>query len=247
MRFIYTILFWFLANRCNAAATDTAFSWANSNMYKAASEIYDLKHGALVVRLKTNDKSVEAYRNAGQTTLADKIVAERAEMNQKIMAAFKYNFTFCKVYFIYSRSTEALLKHEQNIFLNEKLQPDTSIKLIQNYFLIAEYGSYTSNERVDEYHYKGVYTTEPSASTASSSALFIMDTTLTQLQEPFPFAAPVYLGGFIKAVVQLDRQLDKVYYDKYYNNAMGSRDAFLQNFILRKTVNKMKENNSPKK
>ncbi len=212
MRYTVIILFLLTQHLCRATGGDTSFTRPATNRYTAAEEIRALKHGALVVRLKTNDKSIEAYRRAGKNELADKIVAERLALNQKISEAFRYYFKFCKVYFIYAKSTEALLKHEPNIFLNENLKPDSSIKLTENYFLIAEYGSTVTNERTDEYHYSGVYNTEPSTSTASNSALVIMDTTLTQLREPFPYTAAVYLGAFIKAVNQLDTQLDKAYY-----------------------------------
>ena len=195
-----------------AHAQDSLFRRSPTNAYAAAEQIKALKKGALVVRLKTNDKSLEAYRKAGQNELADKIVAERQVLNQKIVDAFKYYFTFCPVYFIYAKNTDALLKREPNIFLDPQLKPDTSIKLKDDFFLIAEYGSYTSNERVDEYHYSGVYKTEPSNSTASTSALVILDTTLTQLQEPFPFYVPVYLGGFIKGASQMSSNLEKAYF-----------------------------------
>ena len=219
MRDLFFIILFLVTYHCHASG-DTTYIRPTSNRYRAADAIKQLKKGALVVRLKTNDKSIEAYRRAGKNELADKIVADRVALNQKIEDAFKYYLTFCKVYFIYAKNTDALLKHTTGIFLNEKLQPDTSIKISEDYFLIAEYGSYTSNERVDDYHYSGVYNTEPSASTASSSSLVIMDTTLTQLQEPFPFAVPVYLGGFIKAVVQLDRLLDKFYVHTRYTQEL---------------------------
>ncbi len=223
MRTGFLILFWFVITECSAGGIDTSFTRPASNRYYSAQQIKELKHGALIVRLKTNDKSVEAYRNAGQNALADKIVAERNELNLKIAQAFTYYFTFCKVYFIYAKNSEALQKKQPGIFLNDKLEPDTSIKLKESYYLTAEYGSFTTNERVDEYHYSGVNRTQPSTSTAGSSALVIMDSTFNQLQEPFPFVSPVYLGAFIKAAEQLDRQLNKFYTNidlkEYWQNA----------------------------
>jgi len=195
---------------------DSLFNAVPTNQYLAAEEIKGLKHGALVVRLKTSDKSVDAYRKAGQEELAQKITAQREAENLKIAEAFKYYFKFCKVYFIYAKNTEALLKGKPGIFLNDALQPDTTIKLTESYFLIAEYGSYTQNERTDDYHYSGVYKTEPSTSTASTSALVILDTKLNQLQEPFPFFEPVYLNGFIKAVDHLSMSLEKAYGNTLY-------------------------------
>jgi len=89
MRGFFIIYFSLLVSTCKAGGTDSLIG-PPDNFFKAAHEIYGLKHGALVVRLKTNDKSVDAYRKAGQNTLADKIVAERAEKNLKIVEAFKY-------------------------------------------------------------------------------------------------------------------------------------------------------------
>ena len=201
-------------------AQDTSLMRKPTNRYTATEEIKALKTGALVVRLKTNDKSIDAYRRSGRTELADKLVAEREAQNLKIAEAFKYHFYFCPVYFIYAKNTDLLLKREPHIFLNEKLQADTSIKLKEDYFLIAEYGSFTTNERIDEYHYRGVYNTEPSTSTASTSALVVLDTTLNQLQEPFPFAVPVYLGGFNKGAEQLSINMDKAYNNAVYRETV---------------------------
>ena len=211
MRLQYLITFLLIICVFAAGAQDSLFNRAPTNLYVATQQIKALKNGALVVRLKTNDKSIDAYRKAGKNELADKIIAEREALNQKVADAFRYYFSFCKVYFIFAKNTDALLQRQPYIFLNEKLQIDSTIRLNEDFYLIAEYGSYTQNERVDEYHYSGVYKTEPSNSTASTSALVVLDTTLTQLQEPFPFAVPVYMGGFIKGAEQLSYNMDKAY------------------------------------
>ncbi len=193
-----------------------AYTRKPTNLYVAAQQLKALKNGALVVRLKTNDKSIAAYRSMGKNELANKIVAEREALNRKISDAFRYNFSFCKVYFIYAKNTDALLKRQPYIFLNENLQVDSSIQLKEDFFLIAEYGSFTTNERVDEYRYSGVYQTQPTNTTASESSYVIMDTTLTQLQEPFPFYVPVYLGSFMKSADQLSNNINKAYVNLLY-------------------------------
>ena len=175
-------------------------------------QIKDLSTGALVVRLKTNDRSIDAYRKSGLKELADKIIEENRVQNQKLTDAFRGFFDFCKVYFIYAKSTNALLEGKQNIFLNDSLQLDTTIKMKEKYFLLAEYGTITSNARTDEYHYNGVYHTEPSASASSTSVIFISDTSLNQLREPFPFYQPTYLGNYSKAVDNLNRNLHRAYF-----------------------------------
>src|SRR2546423_6289970 len=66
---------------------------------RAALALRNLINGSVIVRLKTNQKSVDAYRKAGKNEIADKIEAERKKQNQKIYYAFIRNFNFCKVYF----------------------------------------------------------------------------------------------------------------------------------------------------
>lgn len=184
----------------------------STNRTIATQQIRDLKNGALVVRLKTNDKSIEAYRKSGRNELADKLVEENRIQNQKLADAFRGFFDYCKVYFIYAKSTNALLKGEPYIFLNDTLAVDTTIKLTEKDFFIAEYGTITANTLTDEYHYKGVYHTEPSSTATSTSAIFISDTSLSQLREPFPFYQQTYLGNYNKAVENLNRNLHKAYF-----------------------------------
>lgn len=191
----------------------SAFAQSNSsNRSIAIQQIRDLKTGALVVRLKTNDRSIESYRKAGQTALAEKLSEERKKQNQKLADAFRTYFDYCKVYFIYARNTDNLLKGKQNIFLNDTLEVDTSIHLTEKYFLIAEYGLITSNMRTDEYHYKSVNQTEATSSASSTSVVFISDTTLTQLKEPFPFYQSVYLDNYTRGVERMNNALHRAFY-----------------------------------
>lgn len=64
----------------------------------------------------------------------------------------------------------------------------------------------------DDYHYSNVNKTEASATTASTSVIFISDTTFTQIAQAFPFYQTVYLDNFNKAVDKLNRALYKSYY-----------------------------------
>ncbi len=182
-----------------------------SNRSLAIQQLESLRTGALVVRLKTNDRSIDSYRKAGQVELADRLTEERRKQNQKLSDAFRTYFDYCKVYFIYAKNTDNLLAGKQNIFLNDTLGVDTTVHLTQKYFLIAEYGLITSNMRPDEYHYKNVNYTEATSSAASTSVVFISDTTLTQLKEPFPFYQSVYLDNYSKGVERLNNGLHRAY------------------------------------
>ena len=202
----YTVVFLCLLFSIVSAQT------VSTNRVIASQQIKALKDGALIVRLKTNERSIEAYRKSGRKELAEKLVEDNQKQNQKLADAFRGFFDFCKVYFIYAKSTNALLHGAPNIFLNDTLAIDTSIKLKEKYFLIAEYGLITTNERTDEYHYKGVYHTEASSSAASTNVIFISDTSLTQLKEPFPFYQQTYLENYNKSVDNLSRGLHRAYY-----------------------------------
>jgi len=203
-RFLIVICLTVLCVFASAQTTST-------NRTIATQQIRDLKNGALVVRLKTNDKSIEAYTRSGRNELADKLMEENRIQNQKLMDAFIGFYDFSKVYFIYAKSTNALLKNETGIFLNDKMEVDTSIKLTEKYFFLAEYGSITANLLTDEYHYKSVNHTEPSGTSASTNVIFISDTSLAQLREPFPFYQQTYLGNYNKAVDNLNRNLHKAF------------------------------------
>ncbi|MCW5907387.1 MAG: hypothetical protein KIS94_05985 [Chitinophagales bacterium] len=193
------------------------FLLAQSNRTIAIQQIADLKSGALIVRLKTNDKSVEAYRRNGRNDVADRIIADRKIQNQKIVDAFRSRFDFCKVYFIYASSTNQVLEGTTGLFLNDAMEPDTSIVIKESYFLLAEYGTVTANMRGDEYHYKNVDKTEASSNTTTSSAIFISDTSLTQLKEPFPFYQTVLLENYTKAVDRLNSALHRFYFNRVSN------------------------------
>ena len=80
--------------------------------------------GGIVVRLKTNDKSVEAYRQAGRNDIADRMVQERKVMNQKIYDGFSRLVTFFPVYFIYAKDSRELVAGKKGLLLNANLEYD---------------------------------------------------------------------------------------------------------------------------
>lgn len=184
-----------------------------TNRQQAADQLQQLKNGgAIVVRLKTNDKSVAAYRNNGRPEVADRIERERVVQNKKIMAAFKANFDFCKVYFIYAKNSAELVAGKKGLFLNDDLKEVDSITMNAPFYVFAEYGDVTSNVRTDEYHYDGVHHTEASGTPTSTSAIVISDTTFTQLKQPFPFYQNVMLDNYDKTITRLNNAFHKAYY-----------------------------------
>lgn len=215
-----------------------------TNRKLAERQIIALRGGTLVVRLKTNDRSINAYRDAGQTKLANKLEGEQRERNLHLMRAFLSQFDFCDVLFIKATDTK-LLQAGKKVFLNGKLEIDSNIKLNKSNYLFAEYGDLKANERVNEYKYDVKHTKESNTPTASS-ALIIMDTNTAQLQEPFPFYTLAYATGTSNADAKtateersatlsgskkgnIDDNNGKIPFDK----AVGRLSRMLSNFYYR--------------
>lgn len=105
------------------------------------------EEGAIVVKLKTNKLLIDELRKSGNTGLALEKQLEQFAINRNTMFAYLENFTFCKVYFIYSSSSDSLLNGSRNgIFLDSNLVPDPSIVMNEKFYLIAERDfAYTSS------------------------------------------------------------------------------------------------------
>ena len=207
-----------------------------------------LKDGCIIVRLKTNQKSVDAYRNSGRAAIADRIEAERKKLNQNLYKSFTDFFKFCRVYFIYANETKEFQNGNRKIFLNEKLEHDTSIIFKDSFFLFCEYGSAIpySNYQFD-YNPGAVKTDiiekprsavdtlpiQTSTDAATNSSLVLYDKNLQQLARPFPYAEGVYLDNFGASVRSLDREIEKAYYRLVLNRDM--QDS------IKKMKQKMKE------
>lgn len=184
---IKTTIIFLLVSLSTAAVAQTG------QRFVAERQVMLLKNGTLVVRLKTNDKSIEAYRKAGKEKLAKKMELDNRLMNLYLMQSFLYNFDFCKLIFIKAKDTRKLLNHEPGIFLNEELNSDPSITFKGDSFFVAEYGATVSNMKNNSYNYNEG-TIQESQNPASNSALVIMDTSLRQLQDPFPYYSIVNIN-----------------------------------------------------
>jgi len=102
-------------------------------------QINQLKNGAMVVRLKTNQKLIDALRKDGKNDMADEKEREQYAINKHTMFAYMDFLKFCKVYFIYSNSTDSLLSGtRRNIFLDTTLTINPGIVMKENFYMIAE-------------------------------------------------------------------------------------------------------------
>lgn len=171
----------------------------------ARQQIHDLENGVLLVRLPTREKTIAALRAKGNNALADKIDAQQMETNIRFISAFKKFFNFCPVYFFKSNYSEAVRQKMWNevVFVNEYLQPDTSVKIAETKIFTAELTG-----------------TEPARSGRGSSmhvgAIVIKDDQFQTLQKPFPYYMRTFEGvpwerPTDKVVLRLNNKLHKFY------------------------------------
>jgi hypothetical protein len=188
---------------------------------RASLTLRNLRNGSVVVRLKTSQKSIEAYRKAGKNEIADRIEDDRKKQNLKIYDAFAHNFDFCKIYFIYATETQAFLKGQKGLLLNRNLEHDPSIIFTDSNFIFCEYGSANPfSEFNDETgltpptevrtHDK-LPADSGKTSTSPVYGFFFSDKNLKQFQRPFPYVEDAYFGSYDKAVRNINRELHQAY------------------------------------
>jgi len=118
----------------------------------AFNSIKELKDGAMVVRLKTNQRKIELIeRNLKNTKLSkgqrkrqegilEGTLKVRDEFNEAIRAMFLDSFDFCPVYLMYDTCSAALNKGvREGLFLGENKEIDPSIKITEANIFIINY------------------------------------------------------------------------------------------------------------
>jgi hypothetical protein len=147
-------------------------------------QIKELKSAVLLVRLKTNENSIQALQDKGQIETAERLRVSQAIENKKIIQAFKEQFHFCEVKFFFSNhSNQVRQKQYEQIFLNDSLEVDPSITMDKAaQFYIAEFGYI-------EQVYKGDSSSTPNVvpSHIRFFSLRMMDENFVQLEKPFPY------------------------------------------------------------
>lgn len=172
--------------------------------------IETLKNGNLIVRLKSQDRKIMAYRAAGNKKFADKLERELFEFNQSMVRAFNENYNFSNVYYIYPDDYE-LVRNEisSGYFLNENLKVDSSISVSFNAdYYFCEYGPvYAETLENSNKSRRKVVTATP----VQQEALVIKDEYLTQLLSPFPNHVTIRLKEMDKVVERLNNRLHNFY------------------------------------
>ena len=157
-----------------------------------------LKEGALLVRLQTKNKSIEALREIGENDKAAEIEKHQHDHNLSIINAFKTNFTFCPTYFFYSHYSPYIIQKQFDkvVFLNENLIEDSTIRFDGEKFLTAEFAAieqdtakYFSHYSFEDSEDQRLNKTENyyGSSDMGFEALIIKNDQFMQLKSPFPY------------------------------------------------------------
>jgi hypothetical protein len=155
----------------------------------SAWQINQLKEGALVVKLKANALVINALKKQGNLRLAERMQLEAAGINTNIMRAFKRNYTFSKIYFVYGSAVDSLLNGKrEGIFLDTNLNVDAKIAMNEKFYLIAEidrlYNSSIGFVREDSAR----FVKENGSSNNAETFIVIKNKFGHQLKKPFPYA-----------------------------------------------------------
>ncbi|MBS1652018.1 MAG: hypothetical protein JSU07_08430 [Bacteroidetes bacterium] len=157
-------------------------------MIISAWQVNQLKDsGALVVRLKTNIKLINAYFKMGDTTKANQKIIEQYAINKNTMMAYIDNYNFSKLYFIYSNSSDSLVDgYRSNMFLDTNLNIDSKIKLTEKFFLIAE-RDYAYNSSIGFVPEDSARKIVEAGNATKQGSIIIKNKYGHQLNAPFPY------------------------------------------------------------
>ena len=154
---------------------------------KKETPLQKLKNGALLVRLSNKENQTEALQKMGKTEAAAKIRSAQEKKNQNLVLAFRKKYRFSPVYFFYSNQSPHILDGNLSrvVFLNDNLQPDSTINFSGNNYLTAEISiveqeeaklSKAEKRRGVKYHDGSVSTFE---------VLILKDEKFEQMKDPY--------------------------------------------------------------
>lgn len=193
MKYIKTLLIALFPVITFSAAAQEALpqnaTWKDSARFY----IMQLKEGAVVVRLHSRSAAIEKLKAMGSNQYANAIAAMQRQENREIIESFRTAFTFCRVYFFFTDSTDALLQGKRTgFFVNDSLQIDPAIRLNETFFLVADKGNPTVYQKKYD-------PTQPDMDYSERSYLnetiFLLDQNLKPLKSPFPRYAQARFSG----------------------------------------------------
>lgn len=194
----------------------------------AKAQIVKLKQGALLVRLRTNQKAIDALKSAGNIDLATQVERETFLKNKTIVQAFIKEFHFCPVYFFYSNCSDSVKhKNTQGVFLDTNLQVDPNIICQASFYLIAEQGEVV-NSSLGIVSLSEAPNARETGTGAKEVAIVIKNRFFIQLHKPFPY----YTKGYkLKKYPQYVRKMNVMLQSYYEENKNFSIPQSLGNVV----------------
>lgn len=157
--------------------------------YGTAQADHDIKRlkdsGAIVFLVKTNSRSINAYRRAGKNQLADRLVAENNAWYEILLGSIDTHFSFCPIYFLPTDSMDAFRSGKRSgIFLNSRLEVAPEISMSQTLFYYLERGPVRA------------WADDGSLAEAQSisDALVFRNAEREQMRGPFPYYVRLYIN-----------------------------------------------------
>ncbi|MCW3084381.1 MAG: hypothetical protein JWP12_1747 [Bacteroidetes bacterium] len=151
-------------------------SFAQSTRETAQSQIVELKTGVLLVRLKTSENYINTLLRQGDKKGAEEARLQQEKENKEIVAAFRDNFTFCKVYFFYSRYSDKIKAGKvKGYIMNANFEKDTLYNGTD--YLIGDFGE---------------------SETTKLQGFIMKNKNSEQLKSPFPFLIKLNRNGVIE-------------------------------------------------
>jgi len=130
--------------------------------------IQAVTEGCLLVRLRSDQKKIQALVKRGDTATANKEERKRELKHLEIVSAFNLNYTFSKVYYFYSHHSARVRSGDfSGVLLDDLLTP---VELELSQFLI-----------VDPYSIEFVHMN------SHQKGLSVLNKDLVQLEKPFPY------------------------------------------------------------
>ena len=194
MKYLFVFLFFLFASANSYSQLGDDYK---NRRIRSKEQIVALKDGALFFRLRTRDAEVAHLRKYGREAEADKIEKKKSDFNKNVIEAFTTYFTFCPVYFFYSKDSKFIrqAQFDSVTFLDAGLVQNKEIRPKPSYYCTAEFGTvqadtarYYGGTRVVEgetgLEERPTYTKGPDA---GFKAILIKSDQFIQLVHPFPF------------------------------------------------------------
>lgn len=163
------------------------FDFTKDETANAYQTIQQLKNKVLVVRLKTKQRQIQAYREAGKTSVAKKIENKALIENLRIISACIKFFNFSKIYFVNTEHVEYFQQSNRLILSNLLPLTDSVISISHDSVYYLDYGYLYGRQRVNEWTYKDYDNSIENSQTISENAFVIRNSKNEQLALPLPF------------------------------------------------------------